>query len=384
MNLENIKAFSAEECEARLAEIRSLDTQEMASEEIEALSAEVDAIEERKLALVKAEEERKALSAKVASDLNPVIIEERKENKTMENIEVRNSKEYIDAFAEYIKSEKDTECRSLLTENVSGDVPVPEFVYDIVKTAWNRDGIMSRVRKSYLKGNLKVGFEISSSEAAVHTEGDGAVSEEELVLGVVTLVPASIKKWISVSDEVMDMRGEAFLRYIYNELTYRIAKKASDSLVDLIVAAPTTSTSTTVAVSTIDVSAISVGTIAEAMGKLSDEASNPVVLMNKASWSAFKAVQYANGFSVDPFEGLDVLYTDALDSFTDASDGDTFAIVGDLEVGAIANFPNGGEIKFKFDDTSLAEYDLVKIIGREYVALGVVAPKAFVKLLKEV
>ena len=384
MEFENIKAFSAEECEARLAEIRSLDTEGKTSEEIEALSAEVDAIEERKAALVKAEEERKALSEKVASDLAPVIIEERKDNQKMENIEIRNSKEYIDAFAEYIKTEKDTECRSLLTENVSGDVPVPEFIYDMVKTAWNRDGIMSRVRKSYLKGNLKVGFEISSSDAAVHTEGDGAVSEEELVLGVVTLVPASIKKWISISDEVMDMRGEEFLRYIYDELTYRIAKKASDSLVDLIVAAPATSTATSVAVSTIDVSAISVGTIAEAMGKLSDEASNPVVIMNKGSWSAFKAVQYANGFSVDPFEGLDVLFTDELKTFTDASDGDTFAIVGDLEVGALANFPNGDQIKFKFDDTSLAEYDLVKVIGREYVALGVVAPKAFVKLLKDI
>ena len=384
MNLEEIKAFSAEECEARIAEIRSLDTEGMNADEIEALSAEVDDIEERKALLVKAEEERKALASKVASDPVPAIIEERKDNHKMENIEVRNTEAYINAFANYIKTDKDTECRSLLTENVSGDVPVPEFVYDIVKTAWNRDGIMARVRKSYLKGNLKVGFEISGDDAVVHTEGDGAVSEEELTLGVVTLVPASIKKWISVSDEVMDMRGEEFLRYIYDELTYRIAKKAADSLVSLIVSAPETSTSTTVAVSKIDVSAISVGTIAEALGKLSDEASNPVIIMNKGTWSAFKAVQYANGFSVDPFEGLPVLYTEALKTFTEASDDDTFAIVGDLENGALANFPNGEETKFKFDDTSLAEYDLVKIIGRKYVALGVVAPKAFVKLVKEV
>ena len=382
MEFENIKAFTAEECEARIAEIRSEMNDENA--DLEKLSAEVDAIEERKALLVKAEEERKALASKVACDPVPAIIEERKDNHKMENIEVRNTEAYINAYANYIKTDKDTECRSLLTENVSGDIPVPEFVYDIVKTAWNRDGIMARVRKSYLKGNLKVGFEISGDDAVVHTEGDGAVSEENLTLGVVTLVPASIKKWISVSDEVMDMRGEEFLRYIYDELTYRIAKKAADSLVGLIVSAPDTSTSTTIAVSKIDVSAISVGTIAEALGKLSDEASNPVIIMNKGTWSAFKAVQYANGFSVDPFEGLPVLYTEALKTFTEASDDDTFAIVGDLENGALANFPNGEETKFKFDDTSLAEYDLVKIIGRKYVALGVVAPKAFVKLVKEV
>lgn len=382
MKIEDIKSISAEECEARLAEIKT----EMNAEDanIEELSAEVDAIEERRKALITAEEQRKALADKVANDVTAPIIEERKEDTKMENIEVRNSEAYKSAFANYIKTGDDTECRSLLTENVSGSVPVPELVYDIVKTAWNKEGIMSRVKKAYIKGNLKVGFEISADPAVIHTEGDGAVDEENLVLGVVTLVPASIKKWISISDEVLDMTDDNFIRYVYDELTYQIAKKAGETLVGLIVSAPTTSSTTAVSVSTMDVSAISVGTVAEALGFLSDEASNPVVIMNKATWSAFKAVQYANGFSVDPFEGLPVVFTDALKSFANASDGETFAIVGDLEQGALANFPNGDDIRFKFDDTTLAEYDLVKVIGREYIALGVVAPKAFVKLLKEV
>lgn len=384
MSIEEIKAFSAEECEARIAEIRSLDTEGKTAEEIEALSAEVDAIEERKLALVKAEEERKALSEKVASDLAPVIIEERKENQKMADVEIRNTKEYIDAFAEYIKTDDDKECRSLLTENVSGDVAVPELVYDIVKTAWENEEIMSLVRHTYMKGNVKVGFEISASDAVIHTEGDGAVDEEELVLGTVTLVPASIKKWISISDEVMDMRGEEFLRYIYDELTHKIAKKAADALLAIIAASPTTSTSTAPAVPAIDVAAIAIDTIATAIGNLSDEASNPVIVMNKLTWSAFKSVQYANGFSVDPFEGIKVVFNDSLKDFTTASDGDVFAIVGDFGHGAIANFPNGDDIKFKFDENSLAEYDLVKIIGRKYVALGVVAPNAFVNLKKDI
>ena len=302
----------------------------------------------------------------------------------MENIEIRNTPEYISAFAEYIKSDDDTECRSLLTENVSGDVAVPELVYDIVKTAWENEEIMSLVRHTYIKGNLKVGFEISGDPAVIHTEGGEAVTEEELVLGTVTLVPASIKKWISVSDEVMDMRGEEFLRYIYDELTHRIAKKAADTLIGIIAASPTTSTSTAPAVPAIDVAAIAIDTIAQAIGNLSDEASHPVIVMNKASWSAFKAVQYANGFSVDPFEGLRVVFNDSLKSFATASDGDVFAIVGDFGQGAIANFPNGDDIKFKFDENSLAEADLVKIIGRKYVALGVVAPNAFVNLKKDV
>ena len=382
MSIEEIKNISAEECEARIAEIRS----EMNAEDADlvALSAEVDAIEERKSLLIKAEEERKALASKVANEQTATIIEERKETKKMENIEIRNTPEYIDAFAEYIKSEDDKECRALLTENVSGDVAVPELVYDIVKTAWENEEIMSLVRHTYIKGNLKVGFEISGDPAVVHTEGGDAVTEEELVLGTVTLVPASIKKWISVSDEVMDMRGEAFLRYIYDELTHRIAKKAADVLVGIIAASPTTSTSTAPAVPAIDVAAIAIDTIAQAIGNLSDEATNPVIVMNKLTWSAFKAVQYAGGFNVDPFEGLRVVFNDSLKSFTAASDGDVFAIVGDFGQGAIANFPNGDDIRIKFDENSLAEADLVKIIGRKYVALGVVAPNAFVNLKKDV
>lgn len=382
MTIEEIKNISAEECEARIAEIKNEMNDESA--DIEALSAEVDAIEERKTALINAEEQRKALAQKVASDVTAPIIEERKEESKMENMEIRNTAEYIDAFANYIKSGKDEECRALLTENVSGTVPVPEFVYDIVKTAWEREGIMSRVRKAYVKGNLKVGFEYGADPAYVHTEGDEAVAEETLTLGVVTLVPASIKKWISVSDEVVDLRGEAFLRYIYDELTYQIAKKAADALVSLIVNAPASSGPTTVGVSTVDVAALSVGTIAEAMGKLADSAANPVIIMNKGTWSSFKAVQYANGFSVDPFEGLPVVFNNSLKTFTAAGDGDTFAIVGDLGEGALANFPNGDGIAFKYDDQTLMTEDLVRILGRQYVALGIVAPGAFVKLNKDI
>lgn len=381
MKIEDIKNISAEECEARLAEIKTEMTADDA--DIEALSAEVDAIEERRKALIEAEEQRKALAQKVATSATATIIESRKGEKEMEKTEIRNSAEYINAYAEYIKTEDDTECRALLTENVNGGtVPVPEFVYEIVKTAWEREGIMSRVRKTYLKGNLKVGFEISADPAVVHTEGDVAVTEEDLTLGVVELVPASIKKWISVSDEVVDMRGEDFLRYIYDELTYQIAKKASDLLIDRIVASPATSSASAPAVPVVSASALAMGTIAEALGNLSDQTSNNVVVMNKATWSAFKAVQYANGFNADPFEGLTVVFSNHLKSFASASAGDTVIIVGDFGEGSIANLPNGDGIAFKFDDKTDMTKDLVRILGRQYIGLGVVAPSAFVKINK--
>ena len=329
----------------------------------------------------KAIEEEKRAMADVITQTNTDLIEKREETK-MADIEIRNSNEYINAYAEYLKNGDDAECRSLLTENASGTVAVPELVYDIVKTAWEKEGIVSRVRKAYVQGNLKVGFEISSTGATVHTEGSGAVTEETLVLGVVNLVPKSIKKWISVSDEALDLRGEAFLRYIYDELTYQIAKKAADELITQINACGTVATSTCVGVPKIASTTVGVGLVASAMAQLSDEAANPVVMMNKATWGAFKAAQYAGQFDVDPFEGLDVVFNNTIKSFAVATTGEAYAIVGDLEQGALMNFPNGEGIDIKVDDLSQAEYDLVRVIGREFVGIGVVANNAFVRITK--
>lgn len=352
--------------------------------DLNALTDEVRAINEELEARKNAEAQRAEIRAAVANGAG-VVTEEitpeaRAEEKTME--EIRNSAEYINAYAEYIKSENDAECRALLTENVSGSVPVPTFVEDLVRTAWEREGITSRVRKSYLKGNLKVGFEISGDPAVIHTEGAAAIDPENLVLGVVTLVPQSIKKVIQISDEAYDLRGEAFLRYIYDELTYRIAKLAADTLVADILACHTVSTTTVPGVPEITATTASVGTVAAAIANLSDEAANPVVIMNKLTWGTFKAAQYAANYAIDPFEGLDVVFNDTITAFDAATTGVTYMIVGDLDQGALMNFPNGEDISFKFDELSLKKQDLIEVLGRMYVGIGVVAPNAFVKVTK--
>lgn len=369
--------MNMEQVEARLAEITTvLDGEDV---NVEALNAEVDGLLARKQAIIDEAAEKRSLLEKVATSttLEPIAKIDERKNTEMETIEIRNTPEYIGAFANYIKSGDPTECRALLTENGGGKVAVPELVYDTVKTAWNREGIMSLVRKAYLKGNLKIGFEISSSDAVVHTEGQ-AVNEESLVTGIVELVPVAIKKWISISDEALDMSAEPYLRYIYDELTYRIAKKAADTLVAKIVASPVTSTTTAPQVGVITSTTISVGLVAQAMAKLSDRAANPVIIMNKQTWGAFKAAQYAANYEIDPFEGLPVVFNNSLAAFSAATTGVAYAIVGDLGEGALANFPNGDEITVKRDDYTLATSDLVRFIGREYVGLGVVAPDAFV------
>lgn len=370
--LEERKQAIASEVETDGADLDALDS------EVKSINAELEA---RKAAEAKKVEIRQAVAQGAGTVVEAAPVEEKREMKDV--AEIRNSKEYINAYADYIRTGKDAECRALLTTNATnGTVAIPDMVYDIVKTAWAKEGIISRVKKAYIKGNLKVGFEISSTGASIHTEGAAAVTEETLVLGTVTLVPESIKKWISLSDEVMDLRGEAFLQYIYDELAYQIAKKAADEVVSKIVTSGTQSTSTAVGVPVITSTAISIDLVAQALGQLSDEANNPTIMMNKATWSAFKAVQYANNYGVDPFEGLDVVFNNTIKSFAAASTGDTFVIVGDLGQGALINLPNGEGIEFKFDDKTDMTKDLVRVLGREYMGIGIVGPDSFVKIVK--
>lgn len=379
----NINEMTVEELEARKAAIAT--EVEAEGADLDALEAEAKAIkaelETRKAAEAAKVEIRKAVAEGAGEEKRNIV----KENEKMENTnktvdEIRASKEYLDAFVKYIKTEDDSECRALLSANGSGTVPVPSYVEGRIRTAWDKLGIMALVRKTYVRGNLQVGFERSATAATVHTESTTPVTEETLTLGTVTLIPASIKKYIRVSDEALDLSGEEFLDYIYDELTYQIAKKAQSELIAKITALTASNTAATVAAGIV-AGTPSIGLIASAIGTLSDEAANPVIVMNKGSWAQFKAAQYAGSFNVDPFEGLPVHFDNSLPAYTSTLDtGATWAIVGDFGVGALANFPNGDEIKIKVDDGDDAEADLVKFIGRQYVGLGAVADKAFCKI----
>ena len=368
-----------QEIEARKLEIRNeveatedIEKIEELTQEVEVLDEEISQIEEQKENEEVAEElEEKSYLAKE--------IELKKEGEKMDK-EVRNSKEYIEAYAEYVK---DGEMRALLTENATdGTVAVPDFVEEIVKTAWEKDDIMSLVRKVEVKGNLKVNFEISGEDAVIHTEGDPTpVKEEELVLGIVELKPQSIKKWISISDEVYDMRGEAFLRYIYDELTYKIVKKTADTLVGIIANLPQTATPNSVSANKIE-AAPGFGTIFNAISNLSDDAGDYTIVMNKMTYGKFKEEQMKANFAADIFDGIRVRFNNTLPAYDTATTGQVYAIVGDFNEGALANYPAGDGVDLKFDDKTLMTSDLIRILGRQYVGVNAVADKAFVQIAK--
>ena len=373
-----LKTMSVEQLEERKAEIAGLLDQPDA--DLDALEAEVRSIKEeleaRKTAAAQREEIRKA----VAAGAGTVVEEIKEERKTMTNEEIRSSKAYIDAFAKYLLNEDDRECRSLLTETVSGTVPVPAFVDGIIHAAWENDAILSRVKKTYIRGNLKVAFERSADPAYAHTEGTTAVTEESLTLGIVTMIPKNIKKWITISDEAIAMGGETLVRYIYDEVTYQIVKELAKLAVSDIAGASTSHSASAVGVPKIT-QAPGVVTIPTAAANLSDQARNVVVIMNRLSEVEFLSAAAAASYAIDPFAGLTKVYTSALPAYSTASANAVYAIVGDLD-GLQVNYPEGDDIAIKYDDLSLAEKDLVKIVGRQYAAHGVTAPGKFCNIAK--
>ena len=379
-----------EEIEARKLELRDEIEAAEDAEKVEELKEEVDALVEEEEQIEQHEEEQEVAEQLEEKSVTAKEIVIKKEERKME--EFRNSKEYIEAYAEYVKTNDDKELKSLITTNGyatgnSATIEVPDMVYDIVKTAWEREDLLGRVRRLSVKGNLKVQFEVSGDAAVKHQEGYGEVSEESLVLGVVSLIPSSFKKWISISDEALDLRGEDFLNYIYDEITYRIAKKIADELVGIVAALPTSLSANAdgvydkVSANKIT-KAPAVGTIAEAIANLSDETRDITVVMNKLTYAAFKEAQYANGYAVDPFEGATVVFNNTLPAYSSASANAVYCIVGDFNHGALINTPNGDGIDLKFDDTTLMTSDLVRILGRRFAGVNAVADKAFCNIAK--
>lgn len=385
MNLEELRELETEKLEARKAEIgASVDALETL-EEARAMKEEITNINtvlEERRAKAAAEAEIRNAVASGEGEVVEKFEEARGEEKTMTMVELRNSAEYGKAFTNMIISGKDDEVRALLSANGGGTVMVPTMLENEIKNAWEDCQIANLVKRTSYSGNVKVGFEVSATGAVVHTEGEDAPEEETLTWGSVELKAESIKKWITISDEAIEGTTIDTLGEIYKEVAQRIVEKAEELIVAKINAAPQTSSATAAAVAKYTANTIAVDTITMALAELSGKAKNITLVMNRRTKAAFVAAAKNNKYGVDPFDGCRVVYTDALPAFATASAGQTYVIAGDFGYGFQMNFPSGNDMKITVDELSLAEKDLVKVVGRQYVGMGVVAPMAFVKVVK--
>lgn len=380
------------------------DTREELLNDVEELTKEADAIEEENKDLeeqrstFKAQEERMSLS----SNLTKTKIEERKDQ--MENTNVLESKEYKQLYADMIRGKVDErEVRSFLEKRTDPDpglltsttnVPIPVVMQGFVETAWYEYGKFSRiVSETFEPAILKIPVETAASGAAWHTEGGDAAAEEYITFGQIILQPKMIKKWISLTDELMAMAADEFLRYVADELVYRVILALDEAIInrtDLngegVIGIAGNSLTETVSASlsfnvineaianlvTFDdlVIAMNPKTFFKNFMSLTDQVGNPIFRVVHDNEN--RPQYYLSGYRVE--------FTQALPAYDDADPADVYAIIGNFRRGYRLNYPQGRDVISLIDPYTLATADKVRMLGRLYVAGNVVKPKHFVEL----
>lgn len=363
--------------------------EEMAQDgaDIEALTKEADELIARKKEIIA---ERAAAEQAILAGAGETI-SEHQENTQMEEIKItRDSQEYVEAYGEYKRTGDDTIVRSLLkSENAeNGTVAVPTVVEEAIEKAWKEDQILSKVKQSSYKGNLEVNFFIDGDAAIVHAEGAAdPIADEDLDLGIRTLVPIAIKKNLPVTRQALKLRGAAFLDFLKDEVYDAIVYKAGGELINDIKSAPSTSTASMPGVPVVVTDAdssdkLGLSLLVEAQGVLSARAKNKVWIMNPQTKAYCKALAIANNYAIDPFDGIPVIEDDRLPAYTSAQAGDTYIILGDLSYGARANFPDGKDVEILVDKMTNKKKNVVDIFGEMFLSIGVVQQNAFVKIAK--
>lgn len=166
--------------------------------------------------------------------------EERKMNTTFEVKEVREmpynaTNEYRSAWLNSVLGRGDRElnaikeARGLTTASAT---LVPTYVADKIARSWEKNKLLNEVSIVISSAKLSFPVEKSATGAVFHAEGAEAPNEQVLEIEDVLLQPMTIKKWLSVTTELISGSEEDILDYIAEEIAYYILKLASDSVIN--------------------------------------------------------------------------------------------------------------------------------------------------------
>lgn len=405
---EEIKRLTArkEEIAKAIEEKRSnfeksdVETRDKLVEEVETLGKESTSIDEDLAALeevrARFEEQEKRMSL-INTVSAPTVVERAKEIKH----DILDSAEYKEAWVESIKRNDVKIAQKVLRDDpvygmatTNDNVPVPTIWQSYVETAWYNYGKFSRlVTKSYVQGYLAIPVEESATGAVVHTEGADAPTEEAIVLGLIELKPAMIKKWISMTDEIMAMTADDFMRYLADELVYRVVLALDNGIINgaldtngkgVVGIAGNANTASYAAALTFNVVneaiadlvtfdnltlAINPATFFKNFMGLTDLQGRPIYQI--AHDNAGKPQYYVNGIRCE--------FTQALPAYDSAEANAVWAIVGDFR-GYRLNLPEGEMVRTLFDPYTLATEDKSRMIGRLFAAGNVARLKHFAQI----
>ena len=382
-------------------ETADVETRDGLVKEVENLVNEGNSIDEKITQLeelrAKYEEQERAMGA--VGNLTDKNIQIRKEARKLEDNPLA-SKEYNKVYADYLRSgNKDNLNVYLRTANLAtttDNVPIPTIMQGFVETAWEKYGKFSRiVRETFIKGIINVPVEKSADDAVWHDENAAEPTQETITLDSIMLKPKMIKKWIALTDELMAMAPEEFLQYVADELVYKVVLALDHAIISRtdaggngvigIVGNANTATLT---------KALSFNVVNEAIAEIESE-NNLLVAMNKKTFfQNFMGLTDTTGRPIYQIigentekaryflNGIPVEFTNAIPAYDTVVKGGVYAVVGDFARGYRLNYPNGREVSTLIDPYTGATEDVVKMVGKLFVAGNVVKLKHFAQLKK--
>lgn len=381
---EKRSAFDSSSVETRDAILDELTQKE---QDVDAIDKEIEELRSLKETFAKQEERLGMIR-----NLETEVVETRNAS-----VDQYDTPEYRSAWKKYVLTNDVTELRAAGLTTATDYVPIPTLMQGYVETAWEKFGKFSRlVNKTRFAGYLAIPYEVSATGAVVHDEGGDAVAEEEIVLGQIELKPAMLKKWISLTDELRALSPDDFMRYIADELVYRVILALDHGIIN---GAVDTNGKGVVgivdnALTEVVTGDVSFNIINEAVAALKTF-DNLVVAMNQATF--FKNIMGLTDLQGRPIytiaadnegrpryfiNGLRIEFTDALKDFDTASAGDTWAIVGNFANGYRLNLPEGDGVRTLVDPYTLMTVDKVRMLGRLYAAGNIVKLGHFAQIEK--
>lgn len=237
--------MTIEQINKRCDEIQAeLSKEEITTEEVEQLEKEVEQLSEERKALVEKAEKRAEVLANVVNqknekEINPM--EERKEEKTMEERNIYASAEYRTAYFKKLMGRElnETEERAMTTATAKG-VPT-STANKIVSAIREVSPVVQDIDLYFGSGYLKVFVKGTNGDASEVAEGND-LTPVDFTLTEVELTPKRITEFMRISGALNDMSIDDFEAKIVEDIAGGLAKKIENKIFTVMKAVETTVT----------------------------------------------------------------------------------------------------------------------------------------------
>lgn len=231
MTLEEVK----EELKKIVEKLESSD--DMTDEEISELEGKAAKLEAEKRSLITKAEKRKETLEKIkrnSTGYDVETAEEGKEERNMNEENIRSSKEYRSAFLKRLQRKDLTEAeeRALTTASSSVGAAIPTITQNlIIEKVFQVAPLLNEITLLRVDGNVTFAVESTVNDAKLHTEG-ATITESGDVLIPVSLGQYEVNKYITISKSVSKMSIDAFETWITNMLGKMIAKAITNLIIN--------------------------------------------------------------------------------------------------------------------------------------------------------